>query len=818
MNRGKALHGWPLQRKMLLLLLFIFLPASGIIAYLGIEQRSHEIAEAGEKALLLAQGLATQQEHIAIGAKQMLGTLAHLPEVQKLDAQACERLFRELHNLNPFYSVIAAASADGTIFAGSIPFVPGTINLSDRNYAKNALETLSFSAGEYITGRLSHVPSMNYSYPVVDDGGKPIGVITAGFRLDEFSGIVSKANPSRDFTVIITDRDGICLYRMPPNESDGVGKPVSGDIFQHVRGGSEQGNFENKGEDGVEWIHAYRKLRLTENSSPYLYVIVGNTREKILRQANFKMLRNLGLVGISGLLALSLAWFYVNAALLGPIKHLVDATRRFVNGDMSLRTGIPHTPDELGQLAKTLDDSASLLEEAHRELERRVAERTARLARTNEALEMEIAERKNAEEKLRESEKRFRQIAENIRGVFWITDRDTSKILYVSPGYEEMTGRTREDLYADPGSWSAPIHPEDRERVLRRLGEPGDAEQNLEYRIILPDGSVRWVLHRAFPVADQTGRIYRFAGLVEDITAEKKSHELLEAAHHKLMGIIEFLPDATFAVDNSGKVIAWNHEMEVLTGVPKESMIGRGNYAYSVPFYGRRKPILIDLVISNASEMVERYNSFEWKEDKLYAEIYLPDFRGRGTYFWGVASPLLDMHGNIAGAIETLRDLSSRKVLESSLRQRENELAEKASELEETNTALRVLLKNRDEEQRKLQGRIQANLQELVLQYLNKVKSDRLNQNQKAYLALAESSLLEIFSPFLDNVTSAFKTLTPTEIQVANFIKEGKTGKEIADLLGIAYKTVETHRYNLRMKLGIQNEKINLRSYLLSLK
>jgi PAS domain S-box-containing protein len=811
MNQCKVLNAWPIRRKMILLLLLIFLPASGILLSLGLENRKHEIMEARERALLLAQSLATQQEHIATGAKHMLSTLARMPEVQKLDAQACDKLFRELNELNPFYSVIAAATIDGMVFAGSTHFVPGTVNLADRKHLKDTIDTLSFSVGEYIVGRLSNVQALNYTYPVMDGDGKPVAVVTAGFRLNEFGSLMARANLSREHSVTISDHDGICLYRSPPNESAVVGKSISGDLFQHVSGDSEQGAFESTDENGVTWVHAFRQLRLAGDSSPYLHVIVSDTKEKILREVNFKMFRDLGLLFIAGLLALSLAWGYVNAAFIGPIKHMVAETQRFVKGDMSIRSGLPHTPDELGQLAKTLDDSASFLEKAHNELESKVAERTEKLARINEALKTEIAERRSAEVKLRESEMRFRQIAENIREVFWIAARDTSEILYVSPAYEEVWGQTRESLYADPHSWIAFIHPEDRERVLQNLNDRGDSEQTLEYRIIRPDGSIRWVLNRAFPVADQAGQVYRFAGFTEDITAEKSSHLALEAAHHKLMDIIEFLPDATFAIDNTGKVIAWNRAMEELTGVPKASMIGKGDHAYGIPFYGHPQPILIDLVIARSSETVEKYDSMERKGNKLYAEIYMPDFLGRGAHFWGVASPLLDVNGNIAGAIETLRDVSSRKALESSLLQRE-------SELEEANTALRVLLKNGEDEQKKLHEQIHANLKEFVLPYLDKVRTDRLNQNQSTYLSLVESSLQEIFSPFLDNVTSAFKTLTPTEIQVANFIKDGKTGKQIADLLGIAYKTVETHRYNLRIKLGLQNEKVNLRSFLLSLK
>jgi PAS domain S-box-containing protein len=816
MDSRKILSSWSIQRKMLLPLLLIFLPSAGIILTLGMEQRSHEIVTSMENAMILVQSLATQQDHISMGTRQMLSTLALLPEVQMLDAPACNKLFRQLNNRNSFYSAITASTVDGIIFAGSLPFQQGTIDISDRKHIRDAINTLDFSAGEYGVGKLSQIGSLNYSFPVLDPAGNIIAVVTAGFKLDEFLGFISKANLSRDYAVTVSDHNGIQLYGTNGNETSNIGVSISKDTFKLVSGDSKQGTFEKVDEDGIRRLYAFKQLRLRENSRPYLYMIVSVTKESILHEANVKMIRNLGLLSISGLTAISLAWFFVNLAFVRPMKYMVGATLRFVNGDMNTRTGLPHTPDELGQLARCLDNSAHLLQRAHRELESKVAERTAELAQANETLRLEIAERKGAEEKLRESEKRFRQIAESIREVFWIADYDTSEILYISPAYEEVWGRTCESFYANPGSWIASIHAEDRERVVRRLSERGDSEQTLEYRVVRPDGSIRWVLDRAFPVADQSGRIYRFTGLAEDITVEKKAHDLLEEAHRKLLDIVEFLPDATFVIDKAGRVIAWNRAMEELTGVAEESMLGSGDYAYSIPFYGEPRPILIDLVMSHGSEMVEKYDTLEWKGNKLLAETYLPNFLGRGAHMWGVASPLID--GNIAGAIETLRDLSNRKELESTLRQSENELAEKADQLEETNTALRVILKHREEDRNRLKDQIQANLKELVLPYLEKVRSDRLDQNQQTYLALVESSLQELLSPFLDNVTSAFKTLTPTEIQVANLIKEGKTGKEIAILLGIAYKTVETHRYNLRIKLGLQNEKVNLRSYLLSLK
>jgi PAS domain S-box-containing protein len=163
-----------------------------------------------------------------------------------------------------------------------------------------------------------------------------------------------------------------------------------------------------------------------------------------------------------------------------------------------------------------------------------IEEVAADLSLALERIEQE-AQRRSAEQALTESEARFRQMAENIEETFWITDSQLSQMLYVSPAYEQITGRSCQNLYADPRSFIEAVHPEDRERVREGVEEAlKTGAWDCEYRILRPDGSVRWVWDRAFPIRDDSGSLYRFAGITQDITERKRAEEEIRQLNQDL--------------------------------------------------------------------------------------------------------------------------------------------------------------------------------------------------------------------------------------------------------------------------------------------
>ncbi len=182
-----------------------------------------------------------------------------------------------------------------------------------------------------------------------------------------------------------------------------------------------------------------------------------------------------------------------------------------------------------------------------------------------------ISERKQAEDALRESEERFRQLAENIQEVFWISDSTKNQVFYVSPAYETIWGLSCASLYASPKTWLESIHPDDRERVLEAATRQTGGTYDEEYRILRPDGSLRWIRDRAFPVQNASGETYRVVGVARDISERKHAeNQLREQA-----SLLDKARDAILVRDLDHGITFWNKSAEQLYGWTAGEVIGR---------------------------------------------------------------------------------------------------------------------------------------------------------------------------------------------------------------------------------------------------
>jgi diguanylate cyclase (GGDEF)-like protein/PAS domain S-box-containing protein len=276
-------------------------------------------------------------------------------------------------------------------------------------------------------------------------------------------------------------------------------------------------------------------------------------------------------------------------------------------------------------------------------------------------------DRKRAEERLRESEEKYKMLAEkSMAGVYVVQD---GKFRFINSNAASYAGYTREELL-DREAGMLVVSPEDKEKVRRNAKAMmlGEMSSPYEFRIITKQGETRWIMETVTSILHE-GRP-AILGNSMNITERRQIEEELRENRSRLADIVTFLPDATLAIDKEKRIIIWNKAIEEMTGVPAAEMIGKGDYAYTIPFYGEARPQLMDLVFLDREEIEARYSNITHEGDSLMAEAFCNAlYNNKGAWIFAKASPLHDQYGNIIGAIEIVRDITAQKQAEEKIQQ-----------------------------------------------------------------------------------------------------------------------------------------------------
>ncbi|RCJ18314.1 hypothetical protein A6770_07010 [Nostoc minutum NIES-26] len=268
----------------------------------------------------------------------------------------------------------------------------------------------------------------------------------------------------------------------------------------------------------------------------------------------------------------------------------------------------------------------------------------------------DITDRKRAEAALQESEKRFRQMAQTIQDVFWVTDFDQQQVLYVSPAYEQIWGRSCESLYRNFGQWIESIHPEDRERVrtvANQCLQVGNL--SIEYRVVRPDGSVRWVRDRGYILQNEPGQTRRIAGIAEDITERKHIEAALQQSTTILNAINQTSPTLIYVKNREGQILMANPATIQAIGKPEAEIVGKTDIEFHINRAEAEQIVENDRLIMQTGQL------------QVFEEI-LEVVSGRRTYL-STKSPYRDSQGNIIGLIGVAFDITARKQAQQELQQ-----------------------------------------------------------------------------------------------------------------------------------------------------
>ena len=321
----------------------------------------------------------------------------------------------------------------------------------------------------------------------------------------------------------------------------------------------------------------------------------------------------------------------------------------------------------------------------------------------------------------------------------------------------------------------------------------------IEWERVRGDGRVYQIYDYPFSDIDGSPLLLE---LGIDVTERKHAEQALRRSENKYKTLLEHLPQKIFHKNRDSVYLSCNKNYARDLNLKPEEIQDKTDYEFF-------PKALAEKYRSDDKRIVASGNT------KDIEEKYLQD--GQEIWVHTVKTPIKDEEGSITGVLGIFWDITQRKQAEKQLSERQAALEARTTELEEVNTALRVLLKQREGDRIDLEERVLANVKALVMPYLEGLKKGRFDARQKAYLVRLESNLNRIIAPFSYKLSSKYTGLTPKEIQIANLVKDGQTAKQIAELLNVSVRTIESHKKSIRTKTRIKNRKINLRSHLLSM-
>ena len=422
----------------------------------------------------------------------------------------------------------------------------------------------------------------------------------------------------------------------------------------------------------------------------------------------------------------------------------------------------------------------------------------------------DIDNRKRTEQELWKQYELQRVLLSAIPAYVYVKDTD-SVYLLGNKHFSELSGIAENEI---PGKSDYDFFSETDADCFRKddaeIIATGKAKLNYEVKGQDSKGNTMWYSTSKSPFSDPTGRKAGLVGICMNITERKRVEEELRKSEEKFRLLVENSHDIIYSVSAEGTLIFVSPAWTNLLGHPVPQVTGKSFQLFVHPDDVPRCILFLKSVIETGI-----------RQDGIEYRVKHAD----GTWYWHTSSavPLMDEDGNITGFYGIAKDITRRKQMEEELegyhkhlenlvQVRTEELENKNIALHELNTALKVLLKQREDDKKDLEDGFVINLLNMVLPFIEHMKDGTLDDRQRSCLDIIEAHLNDVTKPLLKNMRQF--NLTPMEIKVAALVRRGMSTKEIANILGIASGSIDVHRKHIRGKLGLNNRKVNLTSYL----
>jgi len=486
----------PIRWQLIIIVVIVALPAAGIIIYSGVQLRGRVINDARMNTDILVDRIASEQRILVASARQLLVSLSQLPEVKEGKSTQVNQVLNGIFKLSPSFTSLYIADTTGDLWASALPLA-NRINISDRQYFKNAIATGKLSSGEFQIGRISNKPTLNLGYPYKNNRGEIVGILGVGISLtDYWLGMKGIQFPARtDMTLI--DHKGIILLSSTEPEKR-RGKLSNSVLFKKMQEGPDAGSIIEVGIAGdspqQERYVSYQKLTLEGEQVPYMYIRVGFPVQSALSEANEQIAKSMSMFALVLVLALFLAWFVGKRSIADRIYLMKRAARSLADGDVRIRVSDLVTGGELGELGESFDAMAQKITSRERFLNT-------------------IIETEPECVKLLDAEGRF---------------------LMMNPAGLKAVGA--ESFNQIKGQSIFPrIKPAYRDSFVKLTNEVFQGRTgNLEFEAVCINGKQVWFDTRAVPFRNDVGEIVSVLGITRDITDRKLAEKLLAEKQRQL--------------------------------------------------------------------------------------------------------------------------------------------------------------------------------------------------------------------------------------------------------------------------------------------